>query len=962
MSAPPPSAPPAAPSAFEPGAAKGGALPPALHASHAGIWLATSDGETRSLGRGEAIRIAADTPVILLGAPIVGQRLGYPDLSGLDLLELFAFIHPAQFAVPTPGGLANALGIDRRDRADGISDAVADADVPRLLLACAGKMLATLTDPAWPERMGAWDAAQGLSRARWNWAGAVTSRVPMPRASEPGLFARLPEWEESAPRPQPRPVTISTHEAEERLTALTGAGAEQRAGQRAMAAAAAQIFAPRQQRGGPVTLLAEAGTGIGKTLAYLAPTSLWSSAAGGTVHISTFTKALQRQLARETRRLYASEAEHRARVAVRKGRENYLCLLNLEDALQGGFLGRAAIFARLAARWAAYSRDGDMVGGDMPGWLPTLFRRAGATALTDRRGECVYAGCPHYRRCFIERSVRAARDADIVIANHALVMVNAARGREGDHPPTRMIFDEGHHLFDAADAMFAAALTGQEAIELRRWIIGPEGKARGRRRGLSARLADLASYDEAGGEAIEAARSAALDLPGDGWLQRQGEGAPMGPVEQLLAAVRALVFARDAAADRPEGDAGYGLEAELAEPDGPMVSAAAEAARALDGLLRPLTLLAQRIEALLAEPPDWLDAQARARIDGALASLGWRRDMLSAWLALVARIGGPADPAFVDWLAVERIDGREIDIGLHRRWLDPTIPLARSVLAPAHGVLITSATLALGDWSRADERSGVLHLDRAPEHFAAQSPFDYARQSEVMVVTDVKRGDMPALANAYARLISAAGGGTLGLFTAIRRLRAVHARIADHLARAGLAIHAQHVDPIDTGTLVDIFRDDPRASLLGTDALRDGVDVPGESLRLVVMEGVPWIKPSVLHAARRMAHQARPGGSGGYDDDLIRTRLAQAFGRLIRRADDQGSFVLLSAAVPSRLLTAFPPGTPVRRVTLEEAIRHVEAQEASRRARAAKAQASGGVRDGFSGPALSGMSEAGTDG
>ncbi len=96
---------------------------------------------------------------------------------------------------------------------------------------------------------------------------------------------------------------------------------------------------------------------------------------------------------------------------------------------QGGFAGRAAILAQLVARWAAYSKDGDMVGGDLPGWLTSLFRRAGAAALTDRRGECVYAGCPHYRRCFIERAARApSRDADLVIANHALVMVNAARG------------------------------------------------------------------------------------------------------------------------------------------------------------------------------------------------------------------------------------------------------------------------------------------------------------------------------------------------------------------------------------------------------------------------------------------------------------------------------------------------------------------------------------------------------
>jgi ATP-dependent DNA helicase DinG len=145
-----------------------------------------------------------------------------------------------------------------------------------------------------------------------------------------------------------------------------------------------------------------------------------------------------------------------------------------------------------------------------------------------------------------------------------------------------------------------------------------------------------------------------------------------------------------------------------------------------------------------------------------------------------------------------------------------------------------------------------------------------------------------------------------------------------------LPLYAQHVDPIDTGTLVDIFRDDPHASLLGTDALRDGVDVPGESLRLVVMEGVPWPRPTVLHAARRAA-----GGGSAYDDRVVRARLAQAFGRLIRRADDRGLFVLLSAASPSRLLTAFPPGVRVSRVHLDEALERVRSRLASTEARIA---------------------------
>ena len=896
------------------------ALPhPALHASHAGIWIADRTG-ARRIGRGEAIRIVADTPVILMNAPLIGQRLGYAELSGLDLLELFAFLRPARFMVPTAKGLAAAAGID--PPAD-------DAAVAPFLLAAADALMAlagTGRDGDWPEREGAWTAMRSLGRLGWPWAPALAAQIAKPAENERWLFAKLPEWDEGAPRPAPRTVPVDLPAVDARLSLLTGDGAEERPGQRAYAEAAAAAFGPRAVRDSPNLVLAEAGTGIGKTLGYLAPASLWAETAGGAVWVSTYTKALQRQLGQESARLFPDEAVRRTKVVTRKGRENYLCLLNLEDALQGGFQGRAAVLAQLVARWAAYSADGDMVGGDLPGWLPTLFRRNGPAALTDRRGECVYAGCPHYRKCFIERAARASAEADIVIANHALVMVNAARGRELAARPTRYVFDEGHHLFDAADAMFGVALTGQETIELRRWITGPQSGGRGRRRGLAARLSDVASYDEGGARAITDAVDAARALASDGWLQRLGEGQPFGAIETLLSAVRGLAYARA----EQGGDAGYGLETELAEPSPELIDAAAPAAAALDALVRPLVTLGRRLEAVLAEGPDWMDGPARARIEGAIASIGWRAETVAAWLALLSRVGGPADADFVDWLAVDRIEGREFDIGLHRRWLDPTRPLAEVVLKPAHGALVTSATLTGGGgdgaegWDIADARSGARHLSRPATHFAAASPFDYATQSEVLIVTDVKRGDVAALANAYARLIVVADGGTLGLFTAIRRLRGVHGRIADRLAREGLPLLAQHVDPIDTGTLVDIFRDDPRASLIGTDALRDGVDVPGRSLRLVVMEGVPWPKPTVLHAARRLA-----GGGSAYDDRIVRARLAQAFGRLIRRGDDHGAFVLLSAAMPSRLLTAFPPGVTVTRVPLDEAVRLVASRLSS---------------------------------
>ncbi|ANU08319.1 ATP-dependent DNA helicase [Paraurantiacibacter namhicola] len=884
------------------------ALPlPAIHASHAGTWLREANGETRSCGKGAAVNAAADTPLLVLNAPLVATRLGYPDLSGLDLLELYAFVHPAKFVVPTPKGLAQALDLP---------EAEGDADVPLLLQRAASRLLEHCEAEDWEEREGAWSSLQSLGRMRWPWAQVIAPHVRKPDRAEKWLFSTLPEWEEAPDRPQPAQVAMDEKAIEGRLEQLTGKGAERREGQQFYAREAGRVFAPRGEKGRPHLLLAQAGTGIGKTLGYLAPANLWSELSQGTVWVSTYTKNLQRQLRGESARAWPERRADGSRpVVVRKGRENYLCLLNLEDALQGGFGGRAAILAQLVARWAAYTQDGDMIGGDLPGWLGTLFRSRAIRSLTDQRGECVYAGCPHYRKCFIERAQRASAQADLVIANHALVMVNAARGRDHAQRPTRIVFDEGHHVFDAADSTFSAALTGAEAIELKRWIMGPERGSKGRRRGLAARLADVSGYDEEGGDAVAAAIEAAEALPGEGWMQRLIEGIPSGPIEELLGAVRSLTYARDESGQ----EAGYGIETEAAQLEGNFVELAQQAADALAAIRQPLMKLSVRLEKLFEDGPDWLDAQGRARIEGARYALGWRIDTIAAWEALLDRLGGPADPDFVDWLAVDRSDAREFDIGIHRHFLDPMKPFAKVVLEPSHGVMLTSATLRdADDWTEAVARSGANHLDNEPLLAAAESPFDYANRAEVLIVTDVKKGDLAGLAGAYARVIEACGGGVLGLFTAIRRLRAVHGRIADRLAREGLPLYAQHVDPIDTGTLVDIFRDDPRASLLGTDALRDGVDVPGESLRCVVMEQVPWPKPSILHRARRAAN-----GGGAYDDRIIRARLAQAFGRLIRSKEDKGHFIVMSPAFPSRLLTAFPPGTPVLRLPLAEALDRV---------------------------------------
>jgi ATP-dependent DNA helicase DinG len=354
-----------------------------------------------------------------------------------------------------------------------------------------------------------------------------------------------------------------------------------------------------------------------------------------------------------------------------------------------------------------------------------------------------------------------------------------------------------------------------------------------------------------------------------------------------------------------------------------------DAARTLDHwlmrLTAPLVRLAGSLRARLTREAAELDSAMRVRLEAAARGLERRAHLLlPAWRAMLATLEEEPDETteFADWFEIARDDARDADVGLKRHWIDPTIPFADNILKPAHGALITSATLrdagnqtnSQGDWRAAEVRVGAHHLPEPPQRALFGSPFDWAKQARIIVVRDIDRRDLDQLASAYRELFLAAGGGGLGLFTAVRTLKATHVRIALPLAAAGLTLYAQHVDALDTGTLVDLFRAEENACLLGTDALRDGVDVPGRSLRLCVFDKVPWPKPSILHKARR----ARFGKT--YDDLLARLRLKQAFGRLIRSETDKGVFVILDAACPSRLLAALPPEAPVIRCGLAEAI------------------------------------------
>ncbi|MCW8915725.1 MAG: ATP-dependent DNA helicase [Magnetovibrio sp.] len=892
-----------------------------------GAYVVESSGEVLNLSHSDvARRIRTEGMPIICHARQTATRLCMENFRGFDVLELFAFVEPARFCLPTPGGVAGALGLSPpRSHEDEAMSLI--SSVQTLLERMSARLGSDSKDARQAARL-----AHAMNAGGWAWAKPVLAALGEGETPHSQIASRafrvwegLPKWEERGGEVPPGDAPVSPQEARQRLDALlAGRNSESRPEQQKFTAGVTAAFDPCEFPGQPQFVLAEAGTGVGKTLGYVAPASIWADKNDGAVWLSTYTRNLQRQLDGEMDRLYPDPDQKKRYVVVRKGRENYFCILNFQEALNRLVLRPdGAIALGLVARWAGATRDGDMIGGDFPAWIGSLLGRGLTGELTDTKGECTYTLCEHFNRCFIEHSKRRAKRAKLVIANHALVMVQTALNAGGGASaeggaPTRFVFDEGHHVFDAADSAFAAHLSGQETADLRRWILGAEDGRRSRSRGLKTRLEDLSADDDKLDGFIQEVRQAAHALPGPNWRTRltDGEGGTVssGETEAFLGFVRQQVYARNNG-----GEGGYSLECSVESPVDGLHEAAVNLDRALMVLETPLQGLIKRMLKKLDDEAAELETSDRTRIEGLAGSLE-RRALLpvKAWRAMLKALqeGTPED--FVDWMSVDRFQGRDMDIALNRHWVDPTKPFAVSMAESAQGVLITSATLRdNGEWEVAEQRTGSKHLASPTVYVAQKSPFNYAQQTRIFVVTDVNKNSVEQVSAAYRELFLAAGGGGLGLFTAIHRLRTVYERIAPSLDEQGFPLLAQHIDPLDVGTLVDIFKAETDACLFGTDAVRDGVDVPGDSLRLIVFDRVPWPRPDIITKARREAF-----GGRGYDEMLTRLKLKQAYGRLVRKKDDRGVFVMLDGALPSRIATAFPADVEIQRIGLKEAIDH----------------------------------------
>ena len=914
-------------------------------------WI-SGDGEICNPSNEELIQMmASEGPPLVCHRSWTEKKIGRKLDKCLDILELFAFVKPAEFCLPTPSGLALATGLALPKT---------DFDKAILLRSAAYVLLEKLSIPAESTSSKksqnsskiVLDIAEMMGQGGWLWAALVlpvlgksdVSKSP-PNPAAAAIWNDLREILDAAPRGEPGTKPICPGSARNRLAEMLGPNSEIRKTQTDYATTNCIVFDRPENGPNPTLLLSEAGTGIGKTLGYLAPASLWAEMNNSAVWISTYTRTLQHQIADELRRLpekQKDQARNSAnklknketpRIVIRKGRENYLCLLNLDEALsQMPGQPASAIALGLMARWASFSPDGDLTGSSFPAWLVDLIKNKHTLGLADKRGECIHSACRHYHKCFVEKSVREAKHADIVIANHALLILQSVFAQKDDGSlSTRLIFDEGHHVFDAADSAFSSALTASEASEMRRWIRGAEDGLKGRARGLRRRLYELITGDEKAIGELEAVIDVARELPSQGWQKRISSASQFGVAETFFSSLRICLYSHV-----ENTDSLYGIQREVYPAPPEIMKAAHDFASNLESLVTPLIKLETSLLSIIEQNTENFDSQTKSRFEAAIRSLQRRAIIpISSWLSQLQDLSSPeynmtGKDEFVDWMQIDRFEGQDRDVGLYRHWLDPTIPFSKTVLQKAHGIAITSATLRdvnlptdlnsinqkpSNSWQTAFQTTGASHLPHPAIISNHDSPFNYKNQTRIIVVNDIARDRPSETGAAMGTLMKEAGGGSLGLFTAIQRLRAIYPYIAGQLAATDISLYAQHIDQMNLQTLLQLFRADNNSCLIGTDAVRDGIDVPGQALRMILYDRVPWPRPDVLFKAR-----ANWLGKNELTERLTRMKLRQAFGRLIRRADDKGVFIMLDSRLPTRLTSAFPSDVTIERLPLADTI------------------------------------------
>jgi ATP-dependent DNA helicase DinG len=611
-------------------------------------------------------------------------------------------------------------------------------------------------------------------------------------------------------------------------------------------------------------LAAEAGTGIGKSFAYLLPAFAWAVRNKERVVISTATINLQRQLMDKDIPIVISLFRSKnLKAAIVKGRGNYLCHTRLDDALdeEGLFAGEDHPLRQIKA-WAGTSSTGDR--SDLSFWPEdALWAR-----VRSEPDDCLNLRCPHRQECFVLKAKRDAADADLIIANHHILFSDLASRSAGAGyestavlpPYTTIVFDEAHAIESSATSFFSEELT---RFSVQKQLLRLFRERRGRKFGIVVKLQNL-------------------------------KGLPPGVLEKFPAAAAALSLAVEAAEAASLSLMGGSVNYRL-EPGAPGIR---------EQVLKPLGLVERSILAVAELLKDAINSvPEEAEQDQALEEARLALARLTALAAVCARYPGfDEDPGRVYWM-----ENCVTSAGEHFvRWCITPLEIAdlmnASVFEPYRSVICLSATLSVGGsfefWKH---RVGVSNAASRAECMGFASPFPYHRNAMFGAVRDAPNPDSPVwqewVNEAVYRLIEASGGRALVLFTSYTSLRSTWEAVKPRVDQLGISMFRQGDD--ERSRILDAFKSDIASVLFATDSFREGVDAPGETLELVIMTKLPFRVPTDPVQKARSEAIERNGGNAFMDLSLPEAviRFKQGFGRLIRHSDDRGAVVVLDARV-----------------------------------------------------------------
>ncbi len=703
-------------------------------------------------------------------------------------------------------------------------------------------------------------------------------------------------------------------------------GFEDRPDQRRMSRAVAE----RYNEGG--VLVAEAGTGTGKSLAYLLPAALWALRNGERTVVSTNTINLQEQLARKDLPLVRKLTDDALSWTLVKGRGNYISIRRLLLAAESAPTlfedDRSDEFSSLR-EWVDSTDDGS---------LSDLAAPPSGEVWEEVRSDgdiCLKARCPFFQKCFYQRARRQANSADVLVANHALLFADLSLRRSTDNwsgpavlPPYRhVVLDEAHNVEDAATSHLGAETS---RLTLFRLLSRLDRNGKGL---LASIEAELRQEGDPGAESI---------------IRRIRDHLRPG----IERARQALTGFFDALEPRVPGPGDEPLRLGRSDPRDPTTDEAM--AERLDRLTAAFGRLGREVEELRIRIE--MEEARRERMEGRLLDLrAVERRLESARVAL-ALVLDPGDEGdrFVRWIEGRGREGEPLrNVVMAAAPVEPGPLLRAALFDQVESAVVTSATLTVGDGSfrfmrerlglsEPESRTPVAttvdafsdidalaaHATEPPpepldiEEALLDSPFDYRSQALLGIPTDLpQQREWAAFQEATTRVVSEVagitGGGVFVLFTSYRALNTT----AAHLRRAGfhrefpLLVHGD----APRSRLLHDFTLSGRGVLLGTSSFWEGVDVPGDPLRALILQKIPFRVPTEPITQARSEAIERRGGNGftGYQVPLAALRLKQGFGRLIRSRTDRGSVLLLdrrilTARYGRSLLAGLPPAPLVK--------------------------------------------------